>query len=283
MSKPYRYRPALFFLAVYIVTWLPWVLGIELAAQPGSEGAAVLLNLLGLLGPIAMAIVFVWTSGSAALKADFRNRLFNLRLIRPLYAVVAVLLPFGLTLLAVAISIGFGQPADQFALSGGSLLPLIVLTMILAPIMEEVGWHGYGVDSLRAGHDLLKATFLFGLLWSVWHAPLALLPGSYQHALAGMDSPIFLANFFISVIPAAFVANWIYYRCQRSIAAAVLTHSMLNAAAVLIDAGQVAKCIATVLYAIVAALIVAFDGSFRQGPATFVNPQMQGTRSARPE
>ena len=60
MSKPYRYRPALFFLAVYIVTWLPWFLGIELAAQPGSEGAAVLLNLLGLLGPIAMSIVFVW-------------------------------------------------------------------------------------------------------------------------------------------------------------------------------------------------------------------------------
>ena len=96
-----------------------------------------------------------------------------------------------------------------------------------------------------------------------------------------MESPIFLANFFISVIPAAFVANWIYYRCKRSIAAAVLTHSMLNAAAVLIDAGQVAKCIATVLYAIIAALIVAFDGLFRQGPATFVDPQMQGTRSAR--
>ena len=169
---------------------------------------------------------------------------------------------------------------DQFALSGGPLLPLILLTMILAPIMEEVGWHGYGVDSLRAGHGLLRATFLFGLLWSLWHAPLALLPGSYQHALAGMESPIFLANFFISVIPAAFVANWIYYRCGRSIAAAVLTHSMLNAAAVLIDAGQVAKCIATLLYAIVAALIVAFDGLFRQGPATFVNLQAQGAKPA---
>ena len=120
---------------------------------------------------------------------------------------------------------------------------------------------------------MLKATLLFGLIWSAWHAPLVLLPGSYQHTLVRIDSPVFVANFFVSVIPAAFVANWIYYRCERSIAAAVLTHSMLNAAALLMNAGQVAKCIATVLYVIVAALIVVFDGRLREGSRNFVHVQ----------
>ena len=270
MSESYRYRPVLFFLAVYVATWLPWLVAISLASHPGFEGYAALLNLLGLLAPIAASVAFVTMSRSPALKADFRDRLFTLRRIRTPFAVAAVLLPFGVTLTAVWLSTLFGQPAEQFTLTGGPLLPIIVLTMILAPIMEEVGWHGYGVDSLRAEYGTLKATLLFGVLWSAWHAPLALVPGAYQHMLAGMENPVFLANFFVSVIPAAVVANWIYYCCNRSIAAAILTHSMLNAAAVLINAGQAAKCLATLLYAIIAALVILFGSVFREGPRNFL-------------
>ena len=46
---------------------------------------------------------------------------------------------------------------------------------------------------------------------------------------------------------------------------------MLNAAAVLLNAGQVAKCIATLLYAAIAAAIVASDHSaFAEGPRNFI-------------
>ena len=40
-----------------------------------------------------------------------------------------------------------------------------------------------------------------------------------------MDSKIFVANFFVSIIPAGIIAN------DRSIAASILFHAMLNAAA----------------------------------------------------
>ena len=63
-----------------------------------------------------------------------------------------------------------------------------------------------------------------------WHAPLVLLGGTYQHELAVMNNKIFVANFFVSVIPAAIIANWFYYRNDRSIGASILLHSMLNAA-----------------------------------------------------
>ena len=149
---------------------------------------------------------------------------------------------------------------------------MIVLAMVLAPIMEEVGWHGYGVDSLRAKNGVLKATLLFGLLWSAWPAPLSLIDGTYQNALARMGNPVFVANFFVSVIPAAIIANWFYYRNGRSIALAVFLHSMLNAASVLLNAGQVAKCIATLLYAAIAvALIVADRALFAEGPRNFLD------------
>jgi membrane protease YdiL (CAAX protease family) len=90
-------------------------------------------------------------------------------------------------------------------------------------------------------------------------------------------NPIFIANFFVSIIPAGIITNWLYYKNNRSIPAAVVLHAMLNAAAVLLNAGQVAKCIATVLYAAAAAALIAIDrGLFAAGPRSFLGSDDRG-------
>ena len=95
--------------------------------------------------------------------------------------------------------------------------------------------------------------------------------GTYQHQLAAMDNKIFIANFFVSIVPVAIIANWFYYKNDRSIALAILVHSMLNGASVLINAGQVAKVIATILYATVAAALIIGDRRlFDEGPRNFL-------------
>ena len=263
----------MFFVLAYTLSWIAWFTGIYAGSRPELEPYAALANLLGVLGPIGAALLLVLTSGSAALKHDFWDRLFNLRRVRPLYAALAVAIPFAVICLSILLSIWLDQPADQFRLSGGAgLIPLVMLALVLAPICEEVGWHGYGADSLREEFGMLPATFLFAALWSAWHAPLVLVPGTYQHELAVMDSEIFVANFFVSIIPAGIIANWFYYKNDRSIAAAILLHAMLNAAAVLIAAGQVTKIIATLLYAaIAAALIIGDRRLFTEGPRNFLN------------
>jgi membrane protease YdiL (CAAX protease family) len=272
MDRHDPYRPALFFALVYLATWIPWLLAIHAGSQAKLAPYAVLFQFIGLAAPCTVAALLVLTSGSEALKRDFKDRLLNLRRIRPLYLLVAVLLPLAVLGLSIWLSLWFGQSADQFRLSGGAnLLPMIVLALILAPILEEVGWHGYGVDSLRAVTGMTKATLLFAVLWAVWHAPLAFIVGTYQNALATMDNKIFLANFFVSIIPAAIIANWFYYKNDRSILAAVLLHSGLNAASVLLNAGQVAKCIATLVYAAIAAALMIFDRAlFAGGPRNFL-------------
>jgi membrane protease YdiL (CAAX protease family) len=237
----------------------------------GLEPYAFLFNLIGLLGPLAVALFLVLTSGSTALKSDFKDRL--LRRIRPIYAIVAVLMPAIVICLSIWLSLWFGQSADQFRLSGGANLPvMIVLALALAPFCEEMGWHGYGVDALRAKSGMMTATLLFAALWCAWHAPLVFISGTYQNQVAQMDNKIFVANFFVSVIPAAIIANWFYYKNNRSIAAAILLHSMLNAPAVLLNAGQVAKCIATLLYAgIAAGLMVGDRAAFAESPRNFLS------------
>jgi membrane protease YdiL (CAAX protease family) len=173
--------------------------------------------------------------------------------------------------LAIGLSLGFGESPDQFRLAGGPGLGTMVgLALVLAPLLEETGWHGYGVDSLRAHAGMRAATLLFAVLWSAWHAPAVLVRGSYQYQLAQMDNPLFLVNFFVSVLPVAVVANWLYYKNRRSIVGAVLVHAMLNASAVLLNAGQVAKCIATALYFLAAAAVAASDREFRDGPRDFL-------------
>ena len=277
MEKTYQYQAALFFLLAYAVTWTLWFAGVYVGSRQGLEAYGSVFSLVGLLGPIGAALSLVHTSDSVSLKNDFKDRLFNLRRIRPIFALAAFAMPFAVILLSILLSLGFGESPDQLRFSGGgSLLAMIVLAMVLAPIMEEVGWHGYGVDSLRARSGVLKATLLFGLLWSAWHAPLFLIGGTYQNALTHMGNPVFVANFFVSVIPAAIIANWFYYRNGRSIALAIFLHSMLNAASVVLNAGQIAKCIATLLYAAIAvALIVADRTLFAEGPRNFLGGDPQ--------
>ncbi len=278
MERRYQYRPWGFFLIAYVATWIPWLVGAYLGRQPGLEAYAPLLSLVGLLGPIGATLFMVLTSGSCALKCDFKDRLLNLRKIRPILAILAVVAPFAVICLSILLSLWLGEFIDQFQLADSTqLLPMILLAMILAPIMEETGWHGYGVDSLRANFGMMRATLLFAGLWCIWHAPLALISGTYQNAVAEMENKIFIVNFFVSIIPAAIIANWFYYKNDRSILAAILLHSMLNAAAVLLNAGQVAKCIATLLYACIAAGLVVGDRKlFAEGPRNFLQEKSTG-------
>lgn len=283
MSKSNEYSPVWFFLMVYVASWIPWAFGIYAGSQ-GHEAYASLLSLVGLLAPIGVALSLVLTSRNPALKNDFRDRIVNLRRIRPVCILIAIALPFAVVILSIWLSLLAGQSSDQFAFSGGAnLAAMIVLALVLAPILEEMGWHGYGVDSLRAGSGVMKTALLFGLLWSAWHAPLFLINGSYQNSLVNMGNPIFVINFFVSVVPAAIIANWLYYKNNRSITAAIFFHSMLNAAAVLLNAGQVAKCIATLIYAGVAVSIIAIDrAAFAQGPRNFLRSSEDGKHAENP-
>jgi uncharacterized protein len=271
MDKKRTYRPGAYFALTYLATWIPWAIAIYAGSRQGLQSYAVLFNFLGLAAPCLVAVLLVLTSGNAALKADFKDRLINLRRIRPLYMLAAILLPFAVLLVAILLSLGFGQSTDQFRLSAGpNLMAMVILALIIAPILEETGWHGYGVDSLRAVNGMTKATLLFAALWSAWHAPLVFIAGTYQNSLATMDNKLYLANFFVSIVTAAIIANWFYYKNDRSIVAAVLLHSALNASAVLLNAGQVAKCIATLFFAGIAAGLIAFDRrQFGSGPRIF--------------
>ena len=262
------YHPVWFFVLAFAFSWLPWFGAAWCSTRPGGEATDVALQLLGLLGPFASALILL--RRDASLWRDFKDRLTNLRRLNWLYLPLTILIMPAATYAAVWLSVQLGRPASQLSVvpNVAAMLPI----MVLAPAFEELGWRGYGFDALRAHLSMRGATAAFALLWALWHWPLFLISGTYQHDL-WTQSPVYVANFFVSVLPAAVIANWLYEKHRRFIPAAILFHFMLDAVAESFAAEQFTKCIVTGVFIAVAALIVLVDRkAFAQGPQDFVTP-----------
>lgn len=290
-EEAYKYAPRRWVAVTLGLTWVPWAVAIVLGAGQKEaeaysfEATVFAFAILGLFGPTIASLIMMLRSGSQTLKADFRDRLFNLRRISPRFLVLTIVLPPAVISTAIGISLLFGQSADQFSLTAdtdelGKLFMMVLLTMVLAPIFEEMGWRGYGVDSFRSKLSPLKMSLAFGVFWGLWHAPLFLMPGTYHHGLAQMDSPIYVINFFVSVISVAIVVNWLFYKNNRSIPAAAIAHSAGNASGVLLAATPTTDLIATGVFAAVALAIVLLDREhFSEGPRTFLAASLGEIRS----
>lgn len=258
------YKPLPYFMLAFAITWIN---GFMLVFQSYSGGERSLLNLLlGYMGPFLAALFFILVYRKDGLGKDFRQRLWRVRGIKLRTFLFALLLLPAAMLVAILISLVFGQPAQQLSLAeelkvfdGEAVMSLIIL--MLVPVLEELGWRGYGVDSLRSKYDLFKTSLIFGLLWGAWHLPIFFIPGSYQGSLWGMN-PIFAINFFVGIIPLAFIMNWLFYRNHRSIFLVSLFHIMVNIGSELFQATQVSKCILTLVLSAVAAGIVYYDRAF---------------------
>ena len=252
-----RYRPVLFFALTYLFTWIFWI---PAACVP--ERAGVPLMVLGLLAPAAVSTLFVLLSGSEKLKQDLRRKLFGL------YRVnwANVFLAAGVFALIVAasilLSLAFGQKMDQFSFTedfsftgvgvGGALA-----TILLASVIEEVGWKGYCEDSIGNYMNWFWESLIFGAVWSFWHLPLLFIRGTYQAGLT--VNPLYVVNFFVSGIPLGYLITWVYLASDRSILACMVFHLFVNFMQEKIAMTPETKCVETVVVTAAAAVIVLMN------------------------
>ena len=210
-AVPYRYRTVQFYLLVFGFTWLFWVS----AALTKANALAMGLMLLGLLVPPALAVVFMFTSRSATLRRDFKRKLAGFARLR-LWTLPVAVLGFGL-IVAVSIvwSVPFGGRLSQFALSEGFSFSIrgssALLTILLASVIEELGWRGYGEDAIASRCNWFCESLWFGAIWALWHLPLFCIPGTYHAGLAALGTG-YVLNFLISVLPLGFSTTWVYVK-----------------------------------------------------------------------
>ncbi len=259
MKENYVYKPVRFYLIVNLIVWLAWLAAAYFSYQGGQGGWISLFLLIGLFGPFLTSLWFIFTSGSRELKQNYFERLFNLRLIWPVTLLpIVLILPLSAVLSVWLSNLFFGLPWSQLTLAPGGpfsagLFSGAVL-LLLAPLVEELGWRGYGVDSLRGRRTFLTATLIYGALWACWHLPTFFINGYYQN-LVWRENPLFALNFMVSVIPAAVLINWLWYKNKGSILTAVLFHFVFDLQG-LLQMGQVAKCIETGVLIVLAVIVV---------------------------
>ena len=263
----YNYQPVKFFFLTLTVTWISWFASSYLSYRPDLEAFFFLLLIPGLVAPALIALGMIFRSGSKDLRKDFKRRLVLPKGIRCQdISLILFLMPASI-LLAIAISLLFGMSPDQFRLTNqfniiNGQFFLSLLLPILAPTFEEIGWRGYGVDSLASKFSPLKTSLIFAALWSLWHVPLFFINNYYQHGLWELGI-LYVINFFVSIFPLTIIINWLYYKNNRSILVATLFHIVTVFSAEMFCVEESVKFLQTLLLFVVAAVIIISDKTFR--------------------
>ena len=193
------------------------------------------------------------------LRKDFLGRFLNLSSDKWQYYLTACLLMPASILCAMAVSLLFSYSPSQFVITGhytftSGVFPVWFL-LILAPILEELAWHGYGTDCLRSRMSLFKTSMLFAAYWAIWHFPLAGIK-DYYHANVVSEGWLYSLNFLVSIFPFVFLMNWLYYKTNRNILVAIIFHITAGYFNEIFATHPDSKCIQTALLLIVSVIIV---------------------------
>ena len=266
MLSQYKH-PFRFYLFATLIPWSCWFLaGFISHTQPYSShnlNIASIIAFIGLLGPVSVAYWMI--RSNADLKTDVVNRLVNFKSVRPTYIVMACLLMPASILLAQAISLVFGYSISQFIISGhftfsSGIFPVWFM-LIIAPILEELGWHSYGTDCLRNRMNLFKTSLLFAVFWGLWHFPLASIRDYYQSNIVE-DSWIYGVNFLVSIIPFTLLMNWLYYKSGRNITIVCIFHITAGFFNEIFATHPDSKVIQTTLLLLLTTIVVLNNKSF---------------------
>jgi membrane protease YdiL (CAAX protease family) len=251
----YTYKPIRFYLTVFALTWAFWI-----PAAFAPEEYRMTLMLLGLFVPAVTAAATVLTSKNAALKADFKAKLIGAFRVKPLIVVIAIVSFFGIIAASILFSTLAGQSLDQFSFVEGFSFSIggssALLTIVLAALLEELGWRGYAEDAIASYCSWWKESLIFGAVWALWHLPLFFIDGTYHYNIL-QQSPLYMVNFFVSIMPLGFIITWVYVKNERSIFACMIFHFFVNLLQEKVAMTQTTKCVETLVLFAAAAIVVA--------------------------
>lgn len=255
----YKYRPVRFYVTCFAVTWAFWITAAFVSRSEHDNGISSLLMLFGLISPAVTAVITVLTSGNKALKEDLKRKLVGFYRIRPLNIAAAVVVFMGIVALSILLSLLAGQSLNQFAFTedfsfsiGGTSA---LLTILLAAVIEEVGWRGYGEDSVASYFSWFTESIIFGSVWALWHLPLFWIEGTYHYGLKELGIG-YVLNFLISVNPLGFLTTWVYVKNNRSMLACIIFHLFVNTMQEKIAMTPQTKCVETIVVLLAAVVVV---------------------------
>ena len=218
-----RAFPLGFFVLAFALTWSFWCAA-ALEARGLIPPLPVPAVFLGAFGPMVAAVVMTTLEGRRAGLRSLLARVTRWR-VAPVWYGVALLGPIALQLAAMALHVALGgQPPDPSAMVAA--LPGVVLLtaymLVQVGIGEEVGWRGYALPRLQAGHGALVSSMILGSIWTLWHLPLFFDP-----ATGYSITPFWVFLFFL--LPVSVLITWVFNSTGGSVLVVMILHAVLNA------------------------------------------------------
>lgn len=88
---------------------------------------------------------------------------------------------------------------------------------------EESGWRGYLQPIMVKRYGLTKGSFVVGIIWALWHAPLWFISGEY----VGLDLVKYISLFILFVVSTAVIIG-ISYEKNKNILVPITIHFFVN-------------------------------------------------------
>ena len=211
-------------LAAFAAATFGWTWGIAAVLsiwEPEASTVVALLFGVAVFGPsvigVALTAHFQGRSGVMSLWRRATRWRVDVRW----YAVVLLLLP---VLILVAGAVQSAQAGGTLLAASASVWPVIILgSLALGPLGEELGWRGFALPRLMALMPPLPASVLLGVAWGAWHWP------AFWLGVPPFDS-ISPVPHMIGAVLMSIIITGIYMGTGRSVlVSGILVHTVVNA------------------------------------------------------
>jgi membrane protease YdiL (CAAX protease family) len=221
-----------FFILADALSWIAWIpyvlsqngMGVWDFTFPPVLGTGQILGMLpgAYLGPITAAfLVTAITEGKPGLRR-WGARLWKWRVRWYWYAITLLGVPAALILTGLVYSGGQILAPSLAVLA--LYVPLLAFQMVTTGLAEEPGWRDFSLPRLQNRFGPMRAAFILGPLWALWHMPLFLTEwGGWPDA--DWTRPV---AFTIFCIAFNVVMSWIFNRTGQSLPLSMLAHVSVN-------------------------------------------------------
>jgi membrane protease YdiL (CAAX protease family) len=186
------------------------------------------------LGPSLTGILLTGVVAGRPGLREFRSRLLKWRVGARWYAAAILTAP----LYFMAVGLAFSAFSPEFlpaiftADDKAALLLRGMAVALTAGIVEELGWTGFAVPTLRRRHGPLATGLIVGVLWGAWH----ILPKIWGAAAFDLVSyiPVDLAYAIVGLTGFRILMVWVYDR-TGSLLLGILMHTGLTASTLILQ------------------------------------------------
>lgn len=234
-----RVRPGAtaFVLLTMVSSWSIWIVAWFATGRPATTTAStgmVAAVYAGSFAPGVAAAILSAVSQPGALKKWLRG-FIHFRCGWRAYA--AALLPLPLALLLLTFVLGYaprleGLHGQAPVLLYLTLFPVSILNAVATAIMgagplgEEGGWRGYLLPRLLERGGEVRASFIIGIVWALWHLPIMATFADWRD---GVPFLAYLPLYTIGIIGLSFVMSRVWLIGGGSLVPCIWLHGLVNA------------------------------------------------------